>query len=59
MVKRQQDSEYKERKTLKLGTERDSDIRGNRASDTETVIQRQWYRDSGIETQWYGIRKRG
>ena len=49
MVKRQQDSEYKEGKTLKLGTERDSDIRGIRDSDTETVIQR----------QWYGIRKRG
>ena len=45
MVKRQQDSEYNE-KTLKLGTERDSEIRGNRASGIET----QWYRDSGIET---------
>ena len=41
MVKRQQDSEYKERKTLKLRTERDSDIRGIRDSGIETVIQSQ------------------
>ena len=40
MVKRQQDSEYKERKTLKLGTERDSDIRGIRDSGIEPVIWR-------------------
>ena len=38
MVKRQQDSENKERKTLKLGTERDSDIRGIRDSGIETVV---------------------
>ena len=56
MVKTQQDSEYKERKTLKLGTERDSDIRGIRDSNTETVIQRQWYRDTVV---WYKKKRVG